>query len=220
MDFMGRPEVVKVTAVTKTKPCVTCGAEFPSGSSNNGLRRRYCSDKCSERYHNRVRSIYKNVATRSEAQYGEAPEFVAMVDAAAIWLACAVDGEGTITIVKKTSKESKLGYRFQAQISMGNTSIAFVNRFLELIDGQATVTVPKGRNKRHKPIFYLVVRSRAMKPLLERILPHLVIKQRQAELVIKYRTMLEDSAIWQNRENHEVFEEFYLECRDLNKRGL
>ena len=93
------------------------------------------------------------------------------------YIAGIVDGEGTITI----SKQSKHRGAFYPRISVANTSKVLLDWLNERISGAVYVM---GRNERWRTAWQLIWDKKKTIPLIEALLPYLVIKKPQAEVVL------------------------------------
>src|SRR6266480_7965376 len=94
--------------------------------------------------------------------------------ASAAWVACALDGEGNISI----NKQSTVG--FVAMVGITNGSLEFLAKFRSLVGGNTgDLTDNKRYSARHKPSYRVRLLTTVIVPVLEACLSHLVVKQRQ-----------------------------------------
>ena len=102
------------------------------------------------------------------------------------WLACAIDGEGTIVFQPKKRQDTQSGGG-RTYIAIYNTNLSFVKRALDITQtGQIKFQPPKGKLGR-KPYFYWMVGTRkACYEILKQILPYLIIKQQEAGQIILF----------------------------------
>lgn len=149
-----------------------------------------------------------------ERRFGPPPA-LELTDVEAAWIACAIDGEGTIAIQLNSSPVRRARYR--AKVYVCNTNTAFLMHLGHLVDGSFSIK-NNPRVPGQKRCYQIFIRARAIKQLLQRILPFLIIKRRQAELVIALCEAIEQSPI-HLPSDHELFEHLWLECKALNKRG-
>lgn len=155
---------------------------------------------------------------RNTKQFGPAGNF-ALSEVDASWLACAVDGEGTIGIWRQKNPKSVSGYTYKAIVQIVNTHFEFVAHARSLVDGYVTIDQhPKNVNPKHRVCYRALVSQRAVLGLLEQISPYLIIKQRQAEFVKQFCRVV-NSTLVSEGQDHEAYEQLYLECKALNKRG-
>lgn len=150
-----------------------------------------------------------------ERRFGPPPA-LELSDVEAAWIACAIDGEGTIAIQLNNSKGRRSRYR--AKVYVCNTNMDFLMHLASLVDGSISL-----KNMPHVPgykrCYQVFIRARAIKQLLERVLPFLIIKRRQAELVLALCNAIETAPLHMPS-NHELFERLWQECKALNKRGV
>jgi len=94
------------------------------------------------------------------------------------WLACAIDGEGTISIYPP-----RKGRDFRPLLALYNTNQEFVEKFAEML-GISNLTKKRQRRK-WKVCYSLRIEAKGIiLRILELIYPYLIIKKRHAELVI------------------------------------
>ena len=94
-----------------------------------------------------------------------------------------VDGEGSFVLHRH-----KHGYRFSCQLQVGNTDV----RLLEWIRARfgGSVNLEKRHNIKHKPVYRWVGQSSNLSDVIGGILPYLIAKKDQAELMLAYRRTL------------------------------
>jgi len=119
-----------------------------------------------------------------------------------IWLACAIDGEGCISLSKS----------WQKTVNVTNTKYDFVEKAASIMNTGIDVHYNKGNRK----TLYIAETSDRTKivQLLESVLPFLLIKEQHAKLMIEYCELRERYIHHQPREY-----EIYEELKKLNKRG-
>lgn len=100
------------------------------------------------------------------------------------WLALLVDAEGNIC-VKRNAREGR-SPSYGAQIAIGSTSRALLERAQELV-GAGNILERGGTNA---PMFYWQVSNKVAQDLLYAIYPHLIVKPRQARIVIHLESLL------------------------------
>lgn len=124
------------------------------------------------------------------------------------YVACAIDGEGTILIGYSSSNIPR------PRICIGNTNEPFI-QFLRKVIGTGTVYKTK---KRQNPKWKLMCSLQLyaiqdIKSLLEQIRDFLIIKRKNAELVLRFIEI--HTSVGYSPEMDEI----YKEIRHLNKRG-
>lgn len=117
------------------------------------------------------------------------------------WLACAIDGEGWLGFVKTRRERGhpmNRGFRWRGFLRVNNTNRKFCNRAKTIV-GEGTIsTTRKDRNlcksktRRWKVGYDWSVGAGTMKWLLPQLLPHFIIKKRQAELLFEAVSLLRD----------------------------
>lgn len=155
---------------------------------------------------------------RIAKQLGPSTKFV-LSEGDAKWVACAVDAEGTIGIWRQKHPKFVSGYKYRAIVQIVNTNFDFVAHARSLVDGYVTIDQhPKKVNPKHRVCYRAWVSQRAVLELLTQIQPFLIIKGRQAEFVMQFCRVV-NSTLVSEGQDHEAYEQLYLECKALNKRG-
>jgi hypothetical protein len=134
------------------------------------------------------------------------------------YLAGLVDGEGYIGITKVPSKIYRLRYSLKpiVQICMANA-----DELLWEIAQTFGAYYFKHRVKENcKPQRTVVFKTAKIKPLLEYILPHLHVKNRQATLVLEFQKLRQTPIKHYDETILRRMIEIYNELRVLNHRGL
>lgn len=194
--------------------CKRCGNDISGGQRDTN--RKFCSSDCRDTYWNEVRT--KGLTIKDRHDRMEAIAKIELTEAQAAWVAALLDGEGTIGVYRRRKQGNRSGFYYQPIVSVGNTCEALITRFNELVNSNATSTRQNGSKPTNKEIFYTHVYQRAVPELLLQLLPHLIAKRRQAELVIKF-CEVKWSMGWRE-DGHEIYEHFYHETLALNKRGV
>jgi hypothetical protein len=180
------------------------------------LREKYAETPIRELMETLKRSEYSIIKKASELDLRRAPYVVhpptvrEMNENERYYIACAIDGEGTLTI--KHSRQYLC-----AEISTSNTCYEFLQRCKEYIGGKVSVRKHQ-RTKKWKTCWKLTLRNRAdVKKLLEQIKNLLIVKREQCRLVLEFIDLMD------NRPNlslpKEAYE-LYEKVKRLNKRGL
>lgn len=103
------------------------------------------------------------------------------------WAAGFIDGEGTVTIVKETGKNQHgpiTRHRVLLSCSQANTRRP-LDILAELFGG--TVQLQKRPTRVGNPVWtWRVYGGSSVRPALEALLPHLVVKRERAELVLDF----------------------------------
>jgi len=123
-----------------------------------------------------------------------------------LWLAGFVDGEGSIGV---TSGPGRLRLR------ISNTN-EIVLRYIQYLVG-GWISGPKERGKNSKPHWTITISGTKGKTILEKILPFLVIKRKQAELAIQCPFSL--SGVSLTKKEKDLRDKLKKEIAILNLRG-
>ncbi len=104
-----------------------------------------------------------------------------------IWLACAIDGEGSIYISKYRqyyhNHRWNLAPRYSPAIRVTNNVRAFVEQMRDIV-GHGWITQHPPNTPRSHPFFCYQIKDARAADILRKILPFLVIKKRQAILAL------------------------------------
>lgn len=111
-----------------------------------------------------------------------------LTEAEAAWLACAIDSEGTIVL--QVYQQAEIVTRISAYANITNTDARYLDHAEQLI---RKVSGGCNRGVRHKgkytvcPVQFVAVSSELrVRPLLETVLPHLIVKKVRAEALLTY----------------------------------
>lgn len=142
------------------------------------------------------------------------------------WMAGFVDGEGYIGIYKHKEPRMAEGFLFKTQFCVVNTNIDALKSFKEHFGGG--IYPQAKRNPNHKQGYQWKVTNVRALLALERLLPYLRIKARQAQLVIEAQTIIsarDNKNFTKGIKGATVLPypkrlyEIYEELRDLNRKG-
>ena len=196
--------------------CKRCGEPVIAG--HHATNKKFCSKLCYHSWWNETRTKNATQADFIESRFGPL-EQRRLTKAEAIWLACAFDAEGSIGIWRASRAGSKNGYRYRAGLSVSNTYKGFIDRVTELIVGGVSVCKSaKERNPQYKLCYKFTPSARILPLVLKQMLPHLIIKRKQARLVLRFCKERLQSPV--RAQKHELFDQLYRECKVLNKRGI
>lgn len=195
------------------KNCKRCGVVLQIGPK--ATNKRFCSAACYRAWWDEQRYVAASQEDRITAQLGPVSALT-ISDEDTAWLACAIDGEGTIGIWRQRSND-RHGWRYRAIVAVFNTNREFLSFVGGLVGGK--IWVKDGPRKRHyKHSWQVRIHSRVIPQFLERIKPRLIIKRKQADLVLEFCRAVAASPV-HNRAMQPTFERLYQECKALNKRG-
>jgi hypothetical protein len=164
--------------------------------------RRYCSASC------RNKAYWERKKDR--------PLSLSVGEAA--YIAAFIDGEGTISIRAYKRKTVAGGMRYNSVVEMNNTDVG-VMQYLRSLIGPARYYIHKQPEGNGKRCYRFTVPSNVQRWLLETILPYLVIKKRQAEIVIEFLSLLGNKEYGKTDVNLGEREKLYQEAHNLNHRG-
>lgn len=205
--------------VANAKKCARCQVEFVAGVRDTN--RRYCSAMCRETFWDEKRT--KNV-TRGEwvkGRYATPMKPVELSVADAAYVAGFVDGEGHIGIVRERRAGNASGYRYSVTFEIANTNKVVLDRVNKALGGNGWISNPDPNNHRYpntKPLYRIRFSRHQIAYLLPMLLPYLTVKQRPAELALKFIALMESAPMRTSR-FHDQFDVMWQESKILNKRG-
>lgn len=136
------------------------------------------------------------------------------------YLAGIIDGEGCIMVIHH-KPSSKSGHRWEywtLRVSVCNTNKLLIDWILERCGGNFQISVSK--IKTYKDTYTWRVDSKRAKPILELILPYLILKKDQALLALE---MISTSKLvgckGHARETIELRRSISIKIKSLNRRG-
>lgn len=202
--------------MTQLPKCKRCGSDVHPRAC--APHKKFCGAECYEAWWNEARSRNLTRSQIAERILGKPGPTISLTDAQAAWLAALFDGEGTIGLWRIRRHANASGWVYRAGLSIANTNRQLLEAVNSLVDGWATVGDMRDGNKSHRPCYKVVLRQRAALTVLRQIAPYLIVKRRQAEIVMMFREALENAGA-RTAEEHERFAVLWAECRDLNRRG-
>lgn len=125
----------------------------------------------------------------------------------AIRAAAFIDGEGTIGIRKSIDKRWSGSINYTLAVAVTNTDERLAHWLHQTFGGNFYHEELK--NPKHKRKFIWSIHNKPAEEFLMRIYPYLLLKRRQAQTAFFYM----------NRNYYENEETFYLQMKELNKRG-
>ena len=146
------------------------------------------------------------------------------MDTKLIWSAGFMDGEGTITIKRikrgKFNKLYHLPYISCAQVNKPNNVVA-LKILQELFGGSLAYYIQKPKFKNCIDTVTWNVTSKKALDCAKRLLPYLVIKNKQAKLLIEFSNLFirERKHTWLTDEERNQREIHFWKMRDLNVKG-
>jgi hypothetical protein len=131
------------------------------------------------------------------------------------YIAGIVDGEGSILINKRNDANN----HYSVKVEIPNTNLDLL-RYIRNITKLGDIIKESRRKINCKIVYVYNVKSYEYKKFLIPILPYLVIKKRQAELMLQYISLRKANKEYPlNDEEIEIKENIYEEIKPLNKTG-
>jgi hypothetical protein len=131
------------------------------------------------------------------------------------FIAGIVDGEGTISISKRTYRDTD----YSTSVVISNTNLDLL-KYVRNITKLGNLRVSRNSRENYKKQYELMLRRYEYKKFLIPILSYLVIKTRQAELVLQYISLRKASRGHSlTDEEIEIRENIYREIKSLNRKG-
>jgi hypothetical protein len=143
------------------------------------------------------------------------------------YIAGMIDGEGTVGIYRKVPKKPTHSVRYHERVAISNSNLEALNYINDFFPGVFAKNIRY--SDKHSPMWRLEYHVLRAHPILEAVLPYLIIKRKQAELVLKYRKtiVLTDRTLvgqaWHPRLDEAEGERrkwYYDELKRLNMRGV
>jgi len=139
------------------------------------------------------------------------------------WLAGFWDGEGTITIF--THKERDGQEKICPTLVVVNTNEQVIAHVVDLLDRLGTsfqIAEVKSKTDKHKDCYRVLTRNvQYIKVVVEAMLPYLVCKKAQAQLMLRYVNKKLNQRLENKRPRYDDDEdrELQKDCQLLNRRG-
>lgn len=152
--------------------------------------------------------------------YQEAVRGVTPPPAILGYVAGAIDGEGTIGLWGYKNTAIRSGLSLKAGLQISNTNLVLLE-FCQKQLGGTIASCTKPKNKNHKPGYKLTFTPNEIRHVLPMLISHLVIKRRQAELLMEYLRLVEVNSTSNMRtpELLEAYERIRVSLATLNQRG-
>lgn len=140
-------------------------------------------------------------------------------DVESAWLACAIDGEGTIELRKQTYPH---GWCMTPRISIYNTNMDFVIHCKDILNVGSIYTTDS-RDREKKDHSFTVSSAHEIYTVLKKIKNFLIIKKEIATLLLEFldiqKELIKIGGVYKKRRYTERQHEIYKEIRNLNKKG-
>ena len=137
------------------------------------------------------------------------------------WLAGAIDADGTITINKCKPRRKHRTIRYRPAIYLCNTCEEFVKHAKQITKaGNIVSQMPKSTELGKKRKFVWIVQDNIAVQIIKKIFPYLIVKKKQAEVVIKFSKIVPKYVKPYGRTSPETLKErekYVIKIRELNK---
>ena len=141
-----------------------------------------------------------------------------------IWIAAWIDTEGSINLHRQRGAEYSFGFGWRPSISIGNTNEGVLITLAYLI-GKGNIRLKKRATAllTHKPMYELYISPNQCRELLPLIRPFLVLKHRQADLllealeIIRSNVHLTGGAGEVRERNHRLLEENFAKLENIHQ---
>jgi len=130
-----------------------------------------------------------------------------------IWLAALIDGEGSISLSATKKKDCSRGFRWRTWVQIRNNNLTLI-KIICCLTKTGTPNRQKGKGKR-KESFCWRGEAQFIREILPKILPYLIIKRRQAQLIIQATQLLSKHRAY-HTPNDEKLRCLYLKLHELN----
>jgi branched-subunit amino acid transport protein AzlD len=138
------------------------------------------------------------------------------------WLAAIIDGEGTITLVKRIDSKYRRGFCYVPTLEISNTNKALLIRIWELI-GEGGVYTDKRETPGWKRKWMYNGSAGVLRAILPQILPYLIVKKGRAEKMLEYLQYVDANPILGLREIPQGYytglDAVFLALKKLNQKG-
>jgi hypothetical protein len=143
------------------------------------------------------------------------PKIMSATEAA--YTAGFVDGEGTISLNRAARLRARAGFRYQPDLSMANTCRMVLERIVEMC-GNGRIEVTNTVHPIHKLGYRLRFTSNQIRHVLPQLYPYLIIKRKQAELLLEFLGFTVKYQHLSDDQYHRT-ETLRQELQALNRRG-
>lgn len=144
------------------------------------------------------------------------------------YLAGIIDGEGSIYIGNYSCNKKTGAKYYQTNIEVTNTSKALIDWLVENIGGRSSEYTPKQTPKNsRKKVYRWIVSGELLTHLCHLLLPYLVIKVRECEIMIEMRKTYEHTGMQKGKQGIQNLptnildkrQKYYEEMRSLHCRN-
>ena len=139
-----------------------------------------------------------------------------------LWLACIIDTECSLGLYKRKAGNRKIkrGFAWAPDLRCSSTTPVLLQQLIAICKGGSISDCNFVEKRKKQKQFHLS--SNGLRRILPKVLPHLLVKRKQAELVLEALSLLhKGNNQWTGKPcNDERLEEIYQELRRLNQRGV
>lgn len=138
------------------------------------------------------------------------------------YLGALIDGEGSIFITKSTRKKSSIGFSYVPVVNISNNNVEILRKVRKIVGAGCSPCVEKPRFGNRKKSYYVRFSASAIRQLLPQILDWLVVKRRQADLLLEFLKLSKKrfGGYGGSRPPTAREHEVYKELKKLNRRGV
>jgi len=136
------------------------------------------------------------------------------------YVAGMIDGEGTVTVLKYRNRKRNI-IRYEPRIFIDNTNIDLLKKIREICGcGSLYKQTSKKQESRQNPLYRLSLSSDCLRSILPQILPYLICKRRQAEILMEVLQYVKLGNNQFTQRPVDKLENLINELRKLNRRGI
>lgn len=134
------------------------------------------------------------------------------------YLAGIMDGEGSISISRKTDPTMKSGFSFRPCIEISNTDKPLMD-WIASTTGLGAIRLYVDHNPKHRPAYKWSLWSNQANQFLNAIRPYLITKRERADIVIEFIKAHSGGKAYLTTEQIASQTAIYDQMKALNKRG-
>ena len=129
------------------------------------------------------------------------------------YIAGFVDGEGCLSIYKHQDKRINKGYTFYPKFTICSTNKYILSLLKRELGGRIFISNKKSNTS--KCVYALAIQDlESIETAIDKIYPHLILKRKQADILLKYCKIRKEGKEYSEREN-----KLYNQIKELNRRG-
>ena len=129
------------------------------------------------------------------------------------------DGEGSFYPNLEKRIGNRTGFRLHACFQICNTNMTLLNEVISVLGCGTIRLIHRAKNMREKDGYVVDFNRREVLSVVPRLLPFLVGKKRQAEIILELCRRMYGNNVRYTQEEWNLIINLYNECRMLNKRG-